>query len=410
MEKEMPENGDVDRKVLFLQALLSIQHPIDIWKIGRDLTLIKTSSSCPALYSDVFLPSGCGQALIKGLEKEKAAPLVLEDPLNLTWIFASAPDGTFFLLGPALHSESPEVTLRIFPDTSLPLSQRRALLEGLKKSPRLSPARCLELSRMLHFCVRGEKLNASDVSFVHMESDLKENPSPSLLSRAEACEKERQLLQMVREGQLFDEEEVFPGDALWKVLRIEKDTPLQRARDSAAVFSALISRAAIEGGLSAEPAMRLQDQYTASIKACASLCEAAGICRLLLQDFARRVHREKEDPALSPAIRAARDYIDMHRRERLSLSDLAARTGYAQYYLSRKFKEETGIRINDYIRKVKTDEARFLLESTDQSIMDISIALNYRSRSCFSDSFRQETGLSPARYRTEKRKIPRETV
>ena len=406
-----PGKGDVDQRILFLHELFSLQQSIDIWKVDRDLTLIETQSSVPDLFSDLFLRRGCGQLLMAHFTEDTASPLLLEDPMDLAWISDSAADGTIFLLGPILSEEVREPSL-ISLEKSLPLDRKLSLMEGLKKAPCLSPAGCRELALMLHFCTSGEKLTVSDLSYVRMqrmESRPLRDENASPISRTDVWTQEKQLLLMVQEGKLDERTTQHLNAILWKVLRLEKDTELRLARESASAFAVLTSRAAIDGGLSPELSLSLYEQYTRSIEASPSLSETAGICRRLLEDYVQRVYRKRESTELSPAIRDVRDYIDAHRCDSICLSDLAAFSGYSEYYLSRKFKTETGIQINDYIRKSKVEEARFLLESTDQSIMDISIALNYKSRSYFSDSFRLVTGLSPSRYRNEWQKASRKS-
>ena len=84
---------------------------------------------------------------------------------------------------------------------------------------------------------------------------------------------------------------------------------------------------------------------------------------------------------------------------------IADRLNYTRYYLSRKFQKEMGISINDYIRNRKVEEAKLLLSSTSQSVLEISNILNFCSRSHFTDSFRKVTGLSPSRYREEEQRL-----
>ena len=81
------------------------------------------------------------------------------------------------------------------------------------------------------------------------------------------------------------------------------------------------------------------------------------------------------------------------------IDELAARVGYTEYYLSRKFKEETGVSLNNYIKFAKVERAKFLLSSTDTSIQEISNRLGFCSRSYFGSTFQKIVGCSPADYR-----------
>lgn len=52
-----------------------------------------------------------------------------------------------------------------------------------------------------------------------------------------------------------------------------------------------------------------------------------------------------------------------------------------------------------YFVQLRIDEAKRLLSETDHSIIDIGMALGYRSPSHFSCVFRQSAGMAPSAYR-----------
>ena len=87
--------------------------------------------------------------------------------------------------------------------------------------------------------------------------------------------------------------------------------------------------------------------------------------------------------------------------EKLSIADVARRAGCADYYLSRKFKAETGISLNDYIKRTKP-----LLLSTDLNVQEICERLHFGSRSFFAETFREVTGTTPAAFRRERKENP----
>ena len=83
---------------------------------------------------------------------------------------------------------------------------------------------------------------------------------------------------------------------------------------------------------------------------------------------------------------------------------LAAMTGYTEYYLSRKFKEETHCTINDYSKIVRIERAKVLLYTTNDSTGKIADRLHFCSGSYFAREFRKFTGKTPAEYRAENTK------
>lgn len=68
-------------------------------------------------------------------------------------------------------------------------------------------------------------------------------------------------------------------------------------------------------------------------------------------------------------------------------------------YLSRKFKEETGESLTDFILKEKTEEAKRLLRYSDKSLTAIGSYLGFSSTSHFSRVFKTYVGSTPSEYR-----------
>lgn len=113
--------------------------------------------------------------------------------------------------------------------------------------------------------------------------------------------------------------------------------------------------------------------------------------------------KEKND--ISGQIKSVCDYIAIHIKEKLSITQLARQAGYTEYYFSHKFKNEVGYSVSDYIKREKIRQAKLLLSGTQMSIQEISDELSFGSRSYFSSSFQKETGLSPSEYREHNIKL-----
>ena len=129
--------------------------------------------------------------------------------------------------------------------------------------------------------------------------------------------------------------------------------------------------------------------------------DRANVKHAMYNDFIHLVHNKQVDLNLSPSIQNCCDYIYLHTEEKISLAKLAKRFGYVDYYLSRKFKQETGVSINDYIKTAKIEKAKTLLLSSDLSIQEICDRLQFGSRSFFAETFKNITGQPPAAYRRQ---------
>lgn len=82
-----------------------------------------------------------------------------------------------------------------------------------------------------------------------------------------------------------------------------------------------------------------------------------------------------------------------------SLQSLADVMQLNPVYLSRFFKEKTGINFSDYLTQQKMETASTLLKETDHNIFEISELVGYSNDKNFSRAFKKYYGIPPAVYR-----------
>lgn len=68
-------------------------------------------------------------------------------------------------------------------------------------------------------------------------------------------------------------------------------------------------------------------------------------------------------------------------------------------YFSSIIKEKSGYNALQWIAQQVITEAKLLLETSEMSVKEISIRLNFPSQSFFGKYFKQYTGVSPKEYR-----------
>jgi YesN/AraC family two-component response regulator len=90
-------------------------------------------------------------------------------------------------------------------------------------------------------------------------------------------------------------------------------------------------------------------------------------------------------------------------RENLSadfkINLLEGKFNYSYYTLSRKFKEDTGICLKEYIDKMLIARGKQALLVSNKSIKEIAHSLKFCDQYYFSRFFKKYTGLSPKEYR-----------
>ena len=118
-----------------------------------------------------------------------------------------------------------------------------------------------------------------------------------------------------------------------------------------------------------------------------------------------RIHKEKlKKEQLYADIS---DYISWHIQENLRISEIAARFGYNEKYLTTCFKKYAGITLKQHILQKKADMAKYALSETSQPVSQIAYSLGFSDAHNFSNAFKKETGLTPSEYRDSyaKRKL-----
>ncbi len=212
---------------------------------------------------------------------------------------------------------------------------------------------------------------------------------------------ERQLLQCVRDGNGNNTELMNSVTELSNLPVSHTGNPIRDAKNTVIILTAQCCNAAIEGGLSIRKAKEMENEYIRRAESCTTVTELMTLDRKMLEDFIIQVRRTNENPLISPAIREGCDFIRANIMKSFTLADVAKHVGYTEYYFTRKFNKEMGIRVNDFVKEAKVEYAKIQLLTTSQGIQEISDTLNFGNRTYFSKVFREITGMTPAAFRSQ---------
>lgn len=108
---------------------------------------------------------------------------------------------------------------------------------------------------------------------------------------------------------------------------------------------------------------------------------------------------ERQKGFVHKEIDAVIRYILCHYQQDISVDQLAHIACRTPSYLSSVFKKETGENLASYIRQVRMEKARELLDGSHEKIIDIARQVGYQSVSYFCQIFRETYGISPKKYR-----------
>ena len=404
----------VDEKLELFEQQIQCGTVVYTWYYDADGQLLRSNCPDETVLGAAFALFGCKEDMYAHSDKA-IGPVMLGSPLGDTWYADFERCGGAIkravVIGPIMvasvpRSEIEKLIRKMRMDESLVMSltTQQELLRALERIPVVTNTVARQYALMLHYCLTGEKISDSDVVITARNVVVSETGKIQKKDRYKVWIYEQGLMRMVREGDLNYKLALENSSAVSDGVGITSKDPLRQAKTSMNVFTSLCVRAAIEGGLTPEVAYSLGDAYIQSVEDSKSVAEVAAVSTPMYDDFVRRVHNCRVNPNLSKPIQIVCDYIEQNAEEDLSMETISQRVGYAEYYLSRKFKEEVKVSINNYIRIVRIERAKFYLGCTDESIQDIAEKLRFCSRSYFGEAFRSIVGCSPVEYRQKYRK------
>lgn len=95
----------------------------------------------------------------------------------------------------------------------------------------------------------------------------------------------------------------------------------------------------------------------------------------------------------------AREYINEHYYENLTLNEVAEKVGITAGYLSTLFSQQMDCSFIDYLNEVRIEHACSYLQQNYLKAYEIAYKVGYHDDKYFSKVFRKVTGMSPSEYK-----------
>ncbi len=177
------------------------------------------------------------------------------------------------------------------------------------------------------------------------------------------------------------------------------DDPLLQGRTAIAFLASTCSQAARNGGLSVDRSYAITQDY---IKLANESINEELVHYLVLPmmlELTKAVSSEASAYA-HPLSHHAMTYVRSHLSEPLDGDSVAEACGVSRKTLCTRFKQETGETFASYVRRLRVERARRLLDTTDCEISQIAYQTGFSSQSHFQNVFKQLTGETPRGWRT----------
>jgi AraC-like DNA-binding protein len=116
------------------------------------------------------------------------------------------------------------------------------------------------------------------------------------------------------------------------------------------------------------------------------------------------VRRENDE---STNMTRARQFIEDHQAEPLSLGRIARVANISRHYFCKMFKKATGINFTDYLSRVRVEKSKALLLNPNSRISEAAFACGFQSMTNFNRAFKRIVGRSPTQFRKALPKLRR---
>ena len=406
MEQQMTR---AEENLILLQSLIPNSEKFYVWCYDQNGKYVATS--CPEPEREVLdrafhLFGGMDRMLQYTKDTENSRPQITGSPIGMQWALSYEMErnrNLLFVIGPVFYASPIErqlrVALRSYTGNRENALWAMKFFQLLPELPVMSYAIFIRYVILVHNILSGQQMELAELDAGQPHTGQNAENTVGERDRNKIYLSERAMLQMVRNGDINYQNVLQNSVRLSPGVPVQGQDPLRQMKTSIIVFTTLVSRAAMEGGLSPEVAYSLGDSYIQAAEDCHDSGELSALASAMYHDFIYRVHHLRTNPDYSYAIQKCCDYIELSLNRKIRAADLAALVGYSEYYLTEKFKKETGQSVNSYIRYARVERAKVLLESTDLPVHEIANRLAFNTPNYFIQTFRDTTGYSPAQYR-----------
>ncbi len=396
---------DIQSRLSLLLDLLQCNETMFLWQYDTDGQCLKTNSSI-SVYSTMFNHAKDFSEIL-AFGQEHDTPLTITSSLGMMWAVVFQKDLShqitrLHVLGPIFTSVLSDETIAILQNRSdIRAHWKPKLYDYLRNIPVVTTTNFIKYTLMLHFSVTNIHLKPSDITYADFTYDEIMKSSNHSLDYSAYWARENAMIDIIRTGDIYRKQSLAPAATQLSGIQPKSAQELERTRQHAIMFVGLCIRAAIEGGLSPDSAYSRGNIYLGNIASAKSYGDIITSAQMAFDDFLFMVHNHLTINSYSEPIRSCIDYMETHSDEEITLDSLAAKVGYAPYYLTRKFKQEVGMSIGAYFKKVRIQKAAYLLVAGKSSIQEVSDTLHFGNRNFFTRAFKEEMGVTPGEFRDQ---------
>ena len=209
--------------------------------------------------------------------------------------------------------------------------------------------------------------------------------------------KEKELLAKVRLGNATEVKALL-NELIGYVL-FSEGRNLETVRTRGVELTILLSRVAMDCGAKTESIFRLNSRYLSSLYHEQDLDALCMALQEVLESFMQAMFYEKDKG--NTYIRKALRYISENYGTHLEMGQVAEAVGLSPGYFSSLFRQVVGVSFREHLNRVRIEESKHLLLSTDYSLADIAVAMGFPDQSYYCKVFKKAVGLTLGKFRAK---------
>ena len=177
------------------------------------------------------------------------------------------------------------------------------------------------------------------------------------------------------------------------------DDPLLQGRSAVAFLASACIEAARKGGLPSVRSFAITQHYMSLANETSNEEVAHYLMLPMMLELTKAVRKDGE-ARTHPLSHQAMDYARSHITESLDGESVANALGVSRKTLCTRFKNDTGETFAFYVRHLRVERARRLLDTSDLDIAQIAYQTGFSSQSHLQTAFKNATGYTPREWRT----------
>ena len=176
------------------------------------------------------------------------------------------------------------------------------------------------------------------------------------------------------------------------------DDPLMQGRSAVAFLSSICIEAARKGGLPTIRSFAITQHYMKLANETSNEEVAHYLMLPMMLELTKTVRTDGEARS-HPLSHKAMDYVRSHITEPLDGESVARVLGVSRKTLCTRFKNDTGETFAAYVRRLRVERARRLLDTSDYDIAQVAYQTGFSSQSHLQTAFKNATGYTPREWR-----------